>query len=69
MSELSMLIGLTGRTAGLKARGAAVLSSVSDAGDGYISLAVRVGDNGVGKPGYFLPISVRRDSCGFITLG
>jgi hypothetical protein len=59
-----MLMGLTLRTAGLSGRGAAAPFLVSDAGDGNSSFALGVGDNGVGKPGYFLPISVKSDRLG-----
>ena len=69
MSESSMLNRFTVRTAGPKARGVTALFPESDAGEGYVSLAVRVGDSGVGNPGYFRPTSVRSDRCGFIALG
>jgi hypothetical protein len=64
-----MLIGLPIRVVGLRARGVAALLTASNAGDGNFLIALRVGESGVGKPGYFLPTSVKRDRCGLIALG
>lgn len=64
-----MLIGLTLRTAGLRARGVVARLPASYASDGNCSLALMVGESDVGKPGYFLPTSVKSDRCGFVALG
>jgi len=61
-----MLMGLTLRTAGLSGRGVLVRLPISDAGDGNRFFALRVGDRGVGKPGYFLPTSVKSERLGRI---
>jgi hypothetical protein len=42
---------------------------ISEAGEGYNSFALGVGDNGVGKPGYFLPTSVNSDRFGRVDPG
>ena len=62
-------MGLTERTVGLRARGVATTLLASEAGEGHNSFAPEVGERGVGKPGYFLPTSVKSDKCGFIALG
>jgi len=59
-----MLMGLTLRTAGLSGRGVLVPLPSSIAGEGHRAFALGVGESGVGKPGYFLPTSVRSESCG-----
>lgn len=59
MLEPSTLMELTERTAELCARGVAALLPKSDVGVGYNSLALKVGDSGVGKPGYLRPTSVK----------
>ena len=64
-----MLIGLAVRAAGLDARGVVAPLLVSDIGDGNMSFALSVGDSGVGKPGYFLPISVKMERFGLTASG
>jgi hypothetical protein len=59
MLEPSTLMGLTERTAGLCARGVPALLPKSDVGVGNNSFAAKVGDNGLGKPGYLRPTSVK----------
>jgi hypothetical protein len=62
-------MGLTLRTTGLSGRGVAARLPISEAGEGYNSFALGVGDNGVGKPGYFLPTSVNSDRFGRVDPG
>lgn len=64
-----MLIGLTVRTVGLFARGVTARLPDYDIGDGNMFFAPKVGESGVGKPGYFLPTSVRRDRIGLCGSG
>lgn len=64
-----MLIGLVVRGAGLFIRGVAAPLPNSEIGVGNIFLALGVGESGVGKPGYFLPTSVKRDNAGRIASG
>jgi hypothetical protein len=59
-------MGLRLRRAGLRGRGVA---AKSEAGEGKRSFALGVGDKGVGKPGYFLPTSVRRERLGRVASG
>jgi hypothetical protein len=59
-----MLMGLTLRTAGLSGRGVLVPLPSSETGEGHKFFALAVGDSGVGKPGYFLPTSVKRERWG-----
>lgn len=66
ISEPLTLIGLEGQTTGLSTLGVLILLPVSDAGDGNSSFAPGVGDNGVGKPGYFLPMSVKSERFGLV---
>lgn len=55
----SMLMGLMERTVAICMCGVAALLPMSDVGVGYNSLALKVGDSGLRKPGYLRPTSVR----------
>lgn len=65
----SMLMGLVIRIAGVAALGVEAPLPASEAGEGNSAFAVKVGESGVGKPGYFLPTSVKRDNVGLIASG
>lgn len=69
MLEPSMLMGLTLRMMGLSGRGVLARLSVSETGEGKSAFALVVGESGVGKPGYFLPISVKRERLGRMAWG
>lgn len=64
-----MLMGLVVCIAGVAARGVEAPLATSEAGDGNNAFALEVGESGVGKPGYFLPTSVKRDNVGLIASG
>lgn len=57
------------RIPGLKVYDVPVVPPASELGDGNSSRALVVGDKGVGKPGYFLPTSVKSERCGFKAFG
>lgn len=61
--------GLAIRMARVATHDVADTLPASDAGDGNRSFALRVGDRGVGNPGYFLPTSVKRDNVGLMASG
>lgn len=57
------------RIPGPQARSVPVILPASESGDGNSCRALGVGDKGVGKPGYFLPTSVKSERCGFRAFG